>query len=101
MNSRIPVETEIVAAFQSFEWKRGKQNEPQLKADPGKVHAVIQYPGYFTGIRLEVKEPVFLDGRGSGERALCGANMRVLLPMKFNGQDPDACPKCLEALAKS
>lgn len=101
MNSRIPHEYQIVAAFQSFEWKRGKQNEPQLKADSGMAHAVLQYPGYYSRVRLEVKEPVYLDGQGDGERALCGANMRVLLPMEFNGQDPDACPQCVEALSNS
>ena len=94
-------EPETVAAFRSFEWKQGKQSFPQLKAEPGPVHAVRQYPGFMPRIRLEVKEPVYLDGRGDHERALCGASMRVLLPIKFNEQDPDACPACVEVLSKS
>lgn len=89
----------FVAAFRKFDWNRGRHNDPILQSDPGLAHAVRQFPGGYGNVNFETKEPLFLDGVGAGERALCGANVRALLPIEFNEQDPDACPKCVKMLS--
>lgn len=101
MKRGILEEPEFVAAFQKFDWKRGKHNEPALQSEPGPAHAYRQFPGAYPSVKFEVKEPLFLDGVGAGVNALCGVNVRVLLPIKFNGKDPDACPKCVKVLSGS
>lgn len=94
-------EPEFVAAFHKFDWKRGKHNEPTLQAEPGLVHAFRQFSGHYPSVKFEVKDPLFLDGVGASVPALCGFSVRVLLPIKFNGEDPDACPKCVRVLSGS
>lgn len=92
---------EMVAAFRKFDWKRGKQDEPELQENPGPMHAYRQFPGVYPSVNFKVKEPVFLDGIGAGVPAVCGLNVRVLLSYKFNGADPDACPKCVKILEEN
>lgn len=61
---------------------------PKPPADPGPAHAV-RIPAF-----MMPKDVRFLD---AWARALCGARVKVLLPIQFDGRDPDACPRCATA----
>lgn len=91
---------EIVAGLTKFEWSKDKAWFPQLPPEPGTSHAVAQYQWRHRLIDLEVKEPIFYDSEGDGHISVCGAKIRVLLPLRFSDQDPDACPRCVKALAE-
>lgn len=95
------MEPEIIAGLTKFEWSKDKAWFPQLSPEPGLAHAFVQYPWRYKSIDLDVKEPVFYDGERDGTVAQCGATIRVLLPLKFNGKDPRACPRCVQALASA
>lgn len=93
------MESEFVVGLTKFEWSKDKAWFPQLSPDPGVSHAVEQHLWGYRLIDLGVNEPVFYDGIGGGHPSVCGIKVRALLPIKFNGQDPDACPRCVQALA--
>lgn len=47
------------------------------------------------------RSPVFLD-RWSSEHAACGKRIKVVLSLRFDDEDPDACPRCVaEAACRS
>jgi hypothetical protein len=56
--------------------------------DIGVVHALRR--GRF---RPRLKEPYF-TGRYEIDEALCGARVKVHLPLEFDPGDPDACQRC-------
>jgi hypothetical protein len=61
---------------------------PQLPEHPGTIHAVprgfiVPYP----------TQPIF-SGRAP-ELAECGKQVRVILPVRFDFSDEDACPSCV------
>jgi hypothetical protein len=60
---------------------------PQLPENPGTIHAV---PRGF--IAPYPTQPQF-SGRFP-EVAVCGADVRVVLPLRFDASDEDACPSC-------
>lgn len=63
---------------------------PALPREPGPVHATATLATQRQGER---GTPGFLSV-ASTEPTVCGAGVRVLLPVPFNPEDPDACPEC-------
>jgi hypothetical protein len=59
-------------------------------ADPGPVHAV-QVSQVDRGLR----RPAVFTSPLSYKTALCGAVVKVELPMEFDPGDEDSCPRCV------
>lgn len=80
------------AALTTFEQRRNPVDhrlDRYLPEDPGVVHAY----------RITAKGgPEFYDG--DGPASICGTRVRVRLPVEFNGEDPDACPRCASEVAR-
>src|SRR5690554_5899893 len=62
-----------------------------LPADLGIVHAHVR-PMHHA--RRPLTEPHFLDGLYVNE-AICGATIKVVLPVALDLGDPDACQRCV------
>jgi hypothetical protein len=61
-----------------------------LPAEPGLVHAV-QVSRADRGLR----RPQFFTSPLTYKTALCGAAVKVELPMEFDPGDEDSCPQCV------
>ena len=64
--------------------------DPALPDDFGPVHAV-QVSRADRGLR----QPEFLTSPLAYKTALCGAVVKVELPMEFDPGDEDSCPRCV------
>lgn len=60
--------------------------DPCLPAEPGRAHAVLR--------RFKPREPEFYETPSYYLTALCGAAVKVVLPLTFDPGDPDACQSC-------
>ena len=77
---------------------------PELPEDLGRVHALLfDPPGSWTRqvrtrhwLDRRVHEVTFLESAFESEEAACGRRMRVVFPMLFDTEEPDACPQCLD-----
>jgi hypothetical protein len=81
------------AALRRFD--KGHLGHPELPADPGTVHALVYINARGVIDVARPKEPDYIEGWHPAE-AICGARVRTLLPIQFNTDDPDACPKCIQ-----
>ena len=61
-----------------------------LPAEPGPVHAV-QVSRVDRGLR----RPAFFTSPLTYKTALCGAAVKVEVPMEFDPGDEDSCPRCV------
>ncbi len=61
-----------------------------LPADPGPVHAV-----QVSRVDRGSRHPDFFTSPLTYKTALCGAVVKVELPMEFDPGDEDSCPKCV------
>jgi hypothetical protein len=64
--------------------------DPVLPAEFGLVHAV-----QVGRVDLGLQEPDFLTSPLAYKTALCGAVVKVELPMEFDPGDEDSCPRCV------
>lgn len=81
---------EDYAALERYDMRRiehGAPPEPSVPDEPGVVHAIRT-------LTLRANEPQFLEGVGAGSQALCGASVRIIMPVRFQRDDPDACAAC-------
>ncbi|GAA4699818.1 hypothetical protein GCM10023198_20630 [Promicromonospora umidemergens] len=81
----------VRAAYARYGMKRlalGAPPEPVVPDEPGPVHAVPS-PRF-----RRPTAPVYLEGTATSAIALCGRQVRVVMPAVFDGEDPDACPIC-------
>lgn len=89
------------AAFRHYDLLRDPvdhQLDPHLPEDPGLVHSVDissrrHYISVTTRKLTNAKQPVFADYSGE-YKAECLRTVRVVLPIKFDIDDPDVCPQC-------
>jgi hypothetical protein len=87
---------------------RGRFGEPELPNEVGKVHAVFyvyelgrqtpliwRFAGRPMKLLAEMTKPEYVEGWPPDEAA-CGANVRVILPMKFDTDEENVCRRCRE-----
>lgn len=71
----------------------------RLPAEVAPVHALLKPQASRSGTAERRWErhlsplPVFLDG-SSAERAACGVFVKVVLPLLFDDEPPECCPRC-------
>lgn len=85
------------AAYARYEMRRtapGQDREPAIPDEPGEVHAVTPRHPRLGGKAVTTVE--FLEGFASGRTALCGRTVRILMPARFDNEDPDSCARCAE-----
>ncbi len=64
--------------------------DPMLPAELGPVHAV-----HVSRVDRGLLQPEFLTSPLAYKTALCGAVVKVELPMEFDPGDEDSCPRCV------
>ncbi len=92
--------TPIMSALKRFDMHRDQQTKlfkPVLPEQFKEVHAISD-PSSVKRVAGSAREPYFMEGWEGYGIALCGAKVKVVLPVKFSSEDPKACKKCLEGL---
>lgn len=90
----MPRERVFLVALTRYELQKDREHgghDPIAPEDPGTVHAV----GLMPYLARRTKEPQIL--RYDNE-AVCGAFVKLLLPLEFDPGDPDACQRCAGAV---
>lgn len=93
MKDRAP----YLAGLTHFTMERDKTTRlltPAVPHEPGTIHAV-------TGSDSERQrtEPHIIEDTGAYMAALCGALVKVVLPVTFKPSEDGACPECVEELS--
>lgn len=98
----------FLAGLDHFELRRDPVDhmlDKVLPDDPSPVHAVTPEGAGLLGSRRPiadqtiVRDPQFLEGSYYRD-SLCGRSIKVVLGIDFRDSDPDACPRCVEALKR-
>ncbi len=87
-------ERRFIAGLDRFDKKRDNghgTSYPTLPLNIGKVHAIHDSRWMPSGLHTE---PQFCDSPFEYKMALCGATVKVVLPLVFDPGDPDVCPGC-------
>lgn len=67
---------------------------PVIPDDPGIIHAIRP-----TITEPTITEPYFIEDTQHYRAGLCGALVKVVVPLSFKPTETGACPECLEELA--
>lgn len=66
---------------------------PAIPNDPGIIHALRP-----TVSPRPILEPHFIEHTEDYRAAICGAQIKVVLPLSFKPDEDGACPECAEEL---
>lgn len=75
---------------------RTRLRTPGLPAQIGLVHALNPLPE-----ETRIHEPWYIEDPHDYRAALCGARVKVILPVPYQGGDPDACWDCERVLREN
>lgn len=92
--------TPIMSALKRFSMQRDPQTKlfkPTLPEHFQDVHAIAD-PSMTKRTNKSARDPYFMEGWEGFGIALCGAKVKVVLPMEFSPEDPKACRKCTDGL---
>ncbi|WP_405475683.1 hypothetical protein [Paenarthrobacter ilicis] len=67
---------------------------PAIPDEPGTIHALRP-----TLTDRKLLNAHFIEDTGDYRAAICGAKVKVVLPLTFKSEEEDACPECVEELA--
>lgn len=85
------------AAYARYDMRRtGPEREPEpvVPDEPGEVHAVPPRHPRLGGRPVTTVE--IIEGPVSARTALCGRKVRIIMPARFDSEDPDSCARCAE-----
>jgi hypothetical protein len=85
------------AAARRYELRRAGEDhglDPVVPEDYGPVHAVLCEGGSFDGGDYDSESGVWFNRYG--HRAACGLTVRLIFPVPFDTNEPDACPRCVD-----
>lgn len=71
---------------------------PRIYDDPGKIHAVR--PMIHESAWAQMTAPYFIEETYNYRQSVCGTTVKVILPLSFKPNEDNACPKCIERLAR-
>lgn len=66
---------------------------PIIADDPGTIHAVRP-----ATTEPSLTAPYFIEDTGDYRAAICGAQIKVILPLTFKATEPGVCPECIEEI---
>ena len=92
----------VMSALKRFSFERDPKTRlfhPVLPADFQEVHAIVDV-SLAPRTSGNAKDPYFIEGTEDFEIAMCGTKVKVVLPVKFNESDRQACKKCVRASAE-
>ena len=95
--------SQIMSALKRFKLERDpvtRKWHPRLPADFQTVHAVADVSSIQRSPE-RAKDPYFLEGPNEYKPALCGAKVKVVLAIPFNGGEPRACNPCAQILKEA